>query len=146
MAKKLKLPKNWIIWLVGIFFIMSVMPGEGTKAEDNQAIVATEYLCSTVDDCPKCTGGGLIEFNETAEEHGFFEELSFSDCVNGKCELSDACIVWDCPEGAELETDDGPVPCESVKQTLLDNTIGRFNENPVMFLLIIGLIVAYFML
>jgi hypothetical protein len=161
-----QLPKNWLIWLVGILFVMSVMPSNGTKANDQQAIITSEYICSSDDDCPRCIGGyaditGILEENLT-----FYEELAFGVCDTSKnrCRLSEYCLVWDCPKSAALETDKECVTaadckegetcpsgkcvaqCQSVRRTLLDNTIGKVRQNPKIFLFIgLGLI-AYFML
>lgn len=136
MAKK-KLPKNWLMWAIGILFVMSVMPGEGSKAANQQAIVATQYSCTVDTDCPKCVGGGLIDYN--ASSSNFLGELSYADCLEGVCQMSDACLIWDCPTGADPS-------CQSIKQTLLDNTFVKFNDNPMLLILTLGLVVAYFML
>lgn len=142
MAKKL--PKNLWLWVVGILFVMSVMPGEGTKAASQQAIVATEYICNEDADCPVCVGGGFIEYNES--DDNFLGELSYAKCVDSKCELSDACVIWECPSGSTRDVDGEIIPCKSVKQTILDNTIGKFNDSPAILLLIVGLVLAYIML
>lgn len=146
MAKiKFKISKTQVLWLIGILFVMSVTPGEGTKVSDQQALVTTDYLCTTVDDCPTCVGGGIYDYNAT--DPSFLGELSYVECVGGRCEMSDACLIWSCPPSAQkLNTTGGLVDCESVKQTILDNTIQKFNENPVILLLIIGAIVAFIML
>lgn len=132
-----KLPKNWLLWIIGALFVMSMMPGEGTKASDQQTIVASKYTCTTKDDCPSCVLGGIVEYQEINTT--FFGELSYAECVGGVCELSDACIIWDCPPTADPE-------CKSVKQTILDNTIGKVNENPKLFFIGALFIVAFFML
>lgn len=133
MPKKFK--REWLIWGVLILFAMSVMPGEGTKATDQQAIVETKYICETDEDCPTCIGGGLIKYNET--EPSFFGELSYADCLNGKCWLSDTCLIWDCGEVED---------CKSVKQTILDNTLAKINQRPGLLFAGILLAIAYFML
>lgn len=136
-----KLPKNLMLWIIGILFIMSVFPGQGTKAANQQALVMQDYSCETDTDCPKCVGGGIIAYNES--DSNFFGDLSYAKCdaEKKKCILSDACLVWDC---GDKQTQDGT--CNSIKKTLLDNTIVKFNENPWIILFIIGLIVAFFML
>lgn len=146
MAKKL--PKNWLIWLVGLLFVMSVMPGEGEKAANQQAIIATDYTCTEDTDCPTCVGG-FTEINGSIaeEDFTFFEEIAYAKCEAGTCRLSEFCIVWDCPAGSTtLNATGGIVPCESVKQTLLDNTIAKLRDNPALFLGLIALIAALFML
>jgi hypothetical protein len=111
---------------------MSITPGEGTKVSDQQALVATDYTCSVDEDCPVCIGAGF-----EVEESEFLQELNSKRCIAGSCELSDACLIWDCGNAGE---------CQSIKQTVLDNTVGRLNNNPIIFLLIVGLIIAFIML
>lgn len=137
MAKK-KLPKNILIWAVGILFIMSIYPGQGEKAASQQAIISTDYTCTEDTDCPTCVGG-FTEINESilVEDFSFFEEIAYAKCETGTCQLSEFCIVWDC--GTDLS-------CESVKQTLLDNTIAKLRDRPIVFLGIVGLIIAMLML
>lgn len=147
MAKtKFKITQTQMLVVIGILFFMSVLPGEGTKVADQQALVTTDYLCTTVDECPTCVGGGISEFN--ASDPTTLGELSFTECIEGRCKMSDACLIWDCPTGAaKLNVSGGAAEeCKSVKQTILDNTIQRFNENPVILLLIIGAIVAFVLL
>ena len=123
------------MWIVGILFVMSVMPGDGTKAADQQAIVMSEYTCTADKDCPVCVGGGIEKFNES--DQTFLGELSASQCVNNACVLSDACLIWDCGNAAD---------CNSIKKTLLDNTIERANDNPSLLLLGGGIIAAFMLL
>jgi hypothetical protein len=143
-----KLPKNWLIWVIGILFVMSVYPGEGTKAADQQAIIESEYGCSVDTDCPSCVGGfadipvGALETNLT-----FYEELAYADCVNSRCRLSEYCLIWNCPSGSvKINATLGESPCISVKQTLLDNTIRKASDNPKLFLGVIILVVVYLLL
>ena len=135
MAKRFEINNKRLMWVIAILFVMSMMPGEGTKAADQQAIVDSTYTCSVDEDCPVCVGAGLVDYNET--DPGFLGELSYSECSGGTCQLSDACLVWDCGEAGD---------CDSIKQTLLDNTIGRFNDNPTGLIILIGLIIAFLML
>lgn len=129
--------KNIIIWVIIVLFALSILPGEGQKAADQQAIVATEYSCIDDTDCPTCVGG-FVTINSTVEEDfTFLEELAYAQCDNGYCRLSEYCLIWDCGNVEE---------CISVKQTILDNTVVKFQENPIWLLAIIGLIVAYLML
>lgn len=109
--------------IVLILFAMSIMPGEGSKAASQQAIKATEFTCQTNDDCPVCVGSGLVNDSELNAQ-----------CISNECFLSDACLIWDCGTAED---------CRSVKSTLLDNTVGRFNENPVLFIVAIGFILAF---
>ena len=135
--------KNLLLWAIGILFVMSFLPGTGTKAANQQAIVATEYTCSANTDCPVCTGAGIEKFNET--DPTFLGELSYANCVKpsgsstGVCHLSDACLVWDCPNGASSN-------CKSIKKTILENTFGLVNKNPLLLIGIIALVVVYFIL
>jgi len=130
--------KEHIIWIVGILFFMSIYPGQGTKAVDQQAIVVTDNMCAVDTDCPVCVGG-FAKLNDTVKEDEltFFQELSYAKCVSGKCRLSEYCLVWDCGKSAG---------CDSVKQTLLDNTLSRLNENPALTLGIVALVVALLLL
>lgn len=147
MAKKFKLPKNAMLWVIGILFAMSVIPGNGEKAADQQAIVVSDYICTTSADCPVCVGAGLFEVNETlGTDLPFGQELSYAECVAGKCEMSEYCLVWDCPADSMLETEDGNVACSSIKQTVLDNTIGRLSGNPLLIIGIVGGIIVFLML
>lgn len=134
--KKFKLKREHIVWLIGALFVMSIWPGTGTKALDQQAIVQTDYACSVPSDCPVCAGG-LFGINEskTEAELSFTEELSYASCVGGTCRLTDLCIVWECPPGStHLDVEGNVIPCTSIKQTLLDNTISKMNENPMLFI------------
>ena len=134
---KIKFDKNILLWIVGALFIMSVMPGEGTKAASQQAIVSTNYICNVKEYCPKCVGAGLAKANATA----FPGELSYADCIDSRCELSEYCLVWDCGN-SQLFNGTGNAPCKSVKRTLLDNTLVKVNQHPA--LLFFGLIfIAY---
>ena len=129
--------KNIIVWIVGILFIMSIMPGEGEKIDETQqSMVDTIYTCDTSSDCPKCVGGGIEEFN--ASDPSFLGELGHATCEREVCQLSDACLIWDCGN-TQAE-------CSSVKQTLFDNTIGKFNESPGLFVAILALFAIYLML
>ena len=151
MAKDLmkKLPENWLMWAIGILFVMSIMPGQGIKAADQQAIIETDYLCSVSTDCPVCVGGfadatGILESNLT-----FFEELAYAKCDNnGKCRISEYCLVWGCPTGSYRTNESGGanIPCKSVKTTVLDNTLMKVNENPKLFLGIVVLFIVWLML
>lgn len=136
MAKKFN--KNILLWVIGILFVMSVMPGQGEKiAGDTQAITQSDIACTQDTDCPTCLGKGLSDFNES--DPTFLGELSFSECNNeGFCDLSEFCITWSCGDTQEN--------CESVKQTILDNTILKLRDNPMLTLLIGAAVVAFFML
>ena len=136
---KFTMKKEYWLWIIGILFVMSIMPGEGTKASSQQALVESNYICTSDSQCPKCVGGGIISINESNTDPGFLEELSYGKCIEGKCQLSDACLIWDCPVGSDAT-------CKSVKQTLLDNTIGRMNDNPISLFGLIGLAVALLLL
>jgi hypothetical protein len=127
---KMKYHKERLIWILVVLFFMSIVPSNGYKAAgDTQAIVGTTFSCQTDTDCPQCIGAGI----ENASTDTFFGELSHSKCVNGLCSLSDSCVYWDCNNAEN---------CESVKATILQNTVGRFQESPALFLLIIGVILA----
>lgn len=125
---------NWIIWVVLAFVAMNFIPGEGTKAADQQAIVSTQYSCATAADCPVCVMSGIAEANTTG-----LGQFSYSACTGGKCQLTEYCVVWDCPPSASSN-------CQSVKRTLLDNTLGKLNQNPWYLVIAIGLIAALVML
>lgn len=119
---------------------MSIMPGEGNKASDQQAIVTTEFSCSKDTDCPTCVGGlDFLAANETkpTDEFTFIEELAYGKCENSKCQLSDSCLIWDCGTVED---------CNSIKKTVLDNTVEKINKRPglLIFAIIVG--VAFFML
>lgn len=140
---KYKFKPNRLIWVIAFFFIMSILPGEGTKAAgDQQAITQSIYVCEQDTDCPTCVGAGFADIDLEKIEAGEFHlgELSFSECNTevGLCDLSEYCLVWDC----------GPTQqgCDSIKQTILDNTIVRFQENPILLLGAIGLVVAFIFL
>jgi hypothetical protein len=119
-----------LIVIVGVITLLSILPGEGMKAADlNQfgkktSDVGTEYSCSTVEDCPSCVMD-LSDFSN--------ETKPMSSCSNGMCTLSDACVIWDCNEANN---------CHSIRQTLLDNTVQKFNEHPglLIFLILIGVV------
>lgn len=126
-----------LIAVIGVLFAMSIIPGQGIKAGNQQAMISyEEYPCTTNADCPTCVGGGIEEYN--VSNPTYLGELSGGYCSAGKCVLSDSCLIWSCPESQ--------ADCKSVKQTLLDNTIGKFNQNPMLLVLIIGLIIAFLML
>ena len=147
----MELPKNWLIWAIGILFVMSIMPGEGTKAANQEAVTESEYICNLDTECPTCVGGyssipaGTLESNLT-----FFEELAYAKCDTtiNRCRLSEYCLVWGCPEGSYRvnETGGANIPCVSVKQTLLDNTINKMSANPKLFLGAVVLIAIWLML
>lgn len=133
-----KFDSKIILWIVGILFVMSLFPGEGTKAASQQAVVNTDYTCTQATDCPTCIRLPVdINTSKAVEEFTFLEELAYAQCTAGTCELSEYCIVWDCGNAEN---------CQEVKQTLLDNTIGKLQENPMYAIFGILLIVAYFML
>ena len=135
--------KNLLIGAVLILFTLSVLPGKGNKSESQQAIVSTDYICSDVKDCPKCVGGNIVKYNTTGYMNDtggikdFVGELSYAACIGGRCELSDSCLVWDCPRsGGILNETGGKSECSSIKQTLLDNTLGFINKYPLLLLII----------
>lgn len=138
--KNNKLVQNVIIALTVIVLGLMLSPGQGMKAQSQQAIVATDYSCNVDKDCPKCVGGGVVDYN--VSDDGFFGELSYAKCLNKKCQLSDACLLWDCGGVNTVE----PNSCKSIRQSLLDNTLGKINQNPFMLLLLVGLLAAYFYL
>jgi len=143
-----KIPKNWLIFLVGILFVMSLIPGEGKKALSQEAIIATDWECNTALDCPICVGGFGNVTGIPESDLSFFEELAYAKCDNnGKCRLSEYCLIWDCPENTfRVNETGGRVECSSVQRTLLDNTLVKFNENPKLIFGVILLIIVYFML
>src|SRR3990167_5123685 len=124
-----KQSKGLLVFVV-ILFIASVLPGQGTKAANQQAIMATEYTCQKTADCPVCVGAGLAE----PGQEGFLQELSYSQCVQGKCQLSDACLIWDCGKSGN---------CNSIKQTLFDNTFVKLRDNSFILIVIILGLVGY---
>lgn len=136
---KFKLNRNMLLWIVGILFIMSVMPGEGTKAASQEAIVSTDYTCNIDSDCPKCVGKGLADANATA----FPGELSYAACVNHRCDLSEYCLVWDCGNSQLANGTSSPIACKSVKRTLLDNTLVKLNQHPMWLFIGAGLLIAF---
>lgn len=132
---------KWLI-LAGVIALMYFMPGTGFKAANQQSLIMSEVGCGSDLECPKCIGGGFEDYNPLNVT--MLGELSYAKCkitapaVRGTCELSDMCTYWDCPTGA--------TNCESVKKTLLENTVEKFNKNPAILILVVGLVVAYFML
>jgi Na+-transporting methylmalonyl-CoA/oxaloacetate decarboxylase beta subunit len=119
-----------LLVIVSLLFVLSIIPGQGTKAANQQAIVGTEYTCTSSKDCPVCVGSGI----EKKDTESFLYELNSRTCVNGKCQQSDACLVWDCGNVAG---------CNSIKQTILDNTIVKINKYPIIIFLAIFLILIY---
>jgi len=119
-----------IIVILGLF-VLTLIPGEGTRASDQQAIVEKDYTCSVDADCPTCVGG-IAGTNVS-----FFDELSYAKCVNGKCHLSSSCLNWDCNNAGG---------CTSIRQSLFDNLIAYFNTHILVLLLMIGLGVAWWQL
>lgn len=128
-----------LVWIIAIIALMAFIPGEGTKpVQDQQAIKQSDYSCSSDVDCPTCVGGWFgIEEGKAMEEFTILDELAYSKCESGRCMLSDWCLEWDCNNAAG---------CYSVKQTLLDNTLGKIKNNPELLLALIAFIVVYLML
>jgi hypothetical protein len=135
METRLK-SKN-LIWIFAILLFMSIYPGTGYKAESQQAIVSTDLPCTTYKDCPTCVGGFMEHKEYDPLNRTIFQELSYAKCDGGVCKLSEYCVYWNCGTQAN---------CTSVKQTLLDNTVGKIQQNPMYLVGIIGLIVVFLML
>jgi hypothetical protein len=124
-----KINPIWFIVLIALF-AMSVIPGDGNKATSQQAIVDTTYTCTAAADCPTCVGAGI----KTEDTEGYLAELNSKTCVGGVCQQSDACLVWDCGKAGG---------CNSIKQTILDNTIQKFNMYPFVLIGLIALLLVY---
>ena len=131
---------NKVMWIVLAVFAMGIIPGTGFKADDKQALVVSKDItCGTYKDCPTCMGGfGERTGAALVENATIFDELAYSQCVGGKCELSEYCISWSC--GTDT------VHCKSVKQTILDNTIAKLQNNPILVLAVIGGLVMFLLL
>lgn len=130
-----KFKQKWLIWIIFGVFLLNFIPGTGFKMPGSQqAIVASEFTCSQDSDCPTCVGAQFVDEDPAT----FPGELGVSYCSAGKCQLSEYCIVWDCGDTQQN--------CDSIRQTILDNTFLRFQQNPTMFILLILGVVAWVML
>lgn len=131
---KIKFHQNRALYVLVALILLSIVPGQGEKvSQDTMSIVKSTYTCHQDSDCPSCVGAGIVKYNGTSS--GYFGELSYQKCISGYCHQSDTCMIWAC--GASQSN------CKSIKQTLLDNTITKLNNNPLLYLLIVGLVIAY---
>lgn len=110
--------------IIGILALMTILPGEGTKRTDigNFATVGTDIQCSSNTDCPTCIDE-VFSVNKT------------SVCVSGKCTVPDTCLYWDCGNAEKC-----------VRQTILDNTIQKFNQYPWILFALIAVTIIYIIL
>jgi hypothetical protein len=130
-----------LVYIVLGLFAMNFIQGMGFKAANQQAVKTyTDFSCTTYKDCPTCVGGFSGQSNTyDTSNMTIFDELSYANCVSGKCQLSEYCITWDC----------GTQPasvCPSIKQTLYDNTIAKIQANPMILLFVVAGLIAYLML
>lgn len=123
MNKKIS---TYLLYALGIIVLLMIIPGNGQKmaSADNFAMVNTKFACTSAATCPVCIDE-VFSANKSAT------------CVSGKCVLPDTCLYWDCgkTEG-----------CHSIRQTILDNTIQKFNQFPWLLWALIGVIVTYILL